>query len=122
MLRFKRIAILGGFKFFNVLKQWWKGLGGDNPEKKSFLRYAIVVTSIFVILVGFVNQDSVVRWVRAGFQIRRQEKQIRVYKRQINDMDKQIKMLSTDKDTLEQFARENFHFAEPGDDVYILGK
>ena len=29
-------------------------------------------------------------------------------------------MLRSDRDTLEKFARENFHFSEPGDDVYIL--
>ena len=34
-------------------------------------------------------------------------------------MDRQIQMLSNDRDTLEEFARENFHFAAPGDDVYI---
>ena len=26
----------------------------------------------------------------------------------------------TNRDTLEQFAREQFHFAEPGEDVYIV--
>ena len=37
-------------------------------------------------------------------------------------MDKQIRMLSTDRDTLEEFARERFRFAAPDDDVYILDK
>jgi cell division protein FtsB len=34
-------------------------------------------------------------------------------------MDKAIKDLSCDRDSLEGFAREEFHFAAPGDDVYI---
>ena len=34
-------------------------------------------------------------------------------------MDEQIRTLSTDRDTLEEYARENFHFAAPGDDVYV---
>ena len=29
-------------------------------------------------------------------------------------------MLRSDRDTLEKFARERFHFAEPGEDVYIV--
>ncbi|MCI1640294.1 MAG: septum formation initiator family protein [Bacteroidales bacterium] len=113
---------MGGLGIYGKLVSFWRNLGGGNKEKRSFLRYAIVATSIFIILVGFLNQDNLVRWVNAGFQIRKQEKQIKLYKKEIKEMDKQIDMLSTDRDTLEKFAREKFHFAEPGDDVYILGK
>ena len=35
-------------------------------------------------------------------------------------MDKRVNMLKTDRDTLEKFAREQFHFAAPGDDVYVI--
>ncbi|MBQ4287126.1 MAG: septum formation initiator family protein, partial [Bacteroidales bacterium] len=37
-------------------------------------------------------------------------------------MDAKVKMLSNDRDSLERYARENFNFAEPGDDVYIVDK
>ena len=40
--------------------------------------------------------------------------------KEIEEMDSQIKGLSTNKDSLERYARENFGFAEPGDDVYIV--
>lgn len=43
------------------------------------------------------------------------------YQKEIREMDKQIKMLSTDRDTLEEFSRERFHFAAPGEDVYVYG-
>lgn len=35
-------------------------------------------------------------------------------------MENRIRMLTSDKDTLEKFAREQFYFAEPGDDVFVL--
>ena len=35
-------------------------------------------------------------------------------------MEEKINGLTTSKDSLEEYARENFNFAEPGDDVYIL--
>lgn len=107
---------------FHILSEKWHIMGGDNPEKRSFLHYAIFATAVFIIIVGFTSHDSILRWVQAGFQIRQQEKQIQIYRQQIHEMDKQIDMLSTDRDTLEQFARENFHFAESGDDVYIIEK
>ena len=36
------------------------------------------------------------------------------------DMDRKIRMMRGNRDTLERFAREQFYFAEPGDDVYII--
>jgi hypothetical protein len=35
-------------------------------------------------------------------------------------MEEKVNGLTTSKDSLEEYARENFNFAEPGDDVYIL--
>jgi len=69
-----------------------------------------------------LSKDSLVRWAKAGIEIRQQEKQIEMYQTEIDKMDAQIKMLSNDRDTLESFARENFGFAKPGDDVYVEEK
>ena len=101
---------------------WDTGKDGGNAEKRSFVRYAIVATTFFVVMVGFVNQNNIVRWVKAGFEIRNQERLIERYNAEIKDMDSQIHGLTHSKDSLEQFARENFGFAEPGDDVYIIEK
>ena len=100
---------------------WDKSKDGNRKEQRSFLRYFIISTSIFVILVGFglFNHDNIIAWVRAGLTIRRQERQMQYYRREINELDKQIAILSNDRDTLETLARERYHFAEPGDDVYL---
>ena len=47
-------------------------------------------------------------------------KQMEVYRQQIEDMDESIEDLKTNKDSLEKFARERFHFAAPGEDVYLI--
>lgn len=98
------------------IKEIWNG------EHRSFVRYAVCTTAFFFIFVGFIHEDNIIRWIRAGFELRRQNRQIENYRKEIEKMDEQIRILSTDKDTLEQFARENFHFARPGDDVYIEEK
>ena len=95
------------------LKEIWNG------EHRSFIRYAVYATAVFIILIGFLNEDNLVRWVKAGFELKRQNKQIETYSREIEIMDEKIRMLSNDKDTLEEFAREHFNFARPGDDVYM---
>ncbi len=63
---------------------------------------------------------NIIRWVRSKIEISRQEEQLRQYNEEIRDMENRIRMLTSDKDTLEKFAREQFYFAEPGDDVFVL--
>lgn len=97
---------------------WDRDKDGRNAEKRSFFRYAIVATAVFIVLVGFINQNNIVRWIRAGAEIRRQDRLIEKYRGEIEQMDRQIHGITSDKDSLEQYARENFGFAEPGEDVY----
>ena len=95
-------------------------------EKKNFLRFVIIATAIFLVVllvkkdsVLLVKKDSVLRWVQTGFELRRQRKEIEYYQKQIRDLDSRIEGLSTNRDTLEAYAREQFLFSEPGDDVYL---
>ena len=87
-------------------------------EKKNFLRFVIIATAIFLVVL-LVKKDSVLRWVQTGFELRRQRKEIEYYEKQIRDLDSRIESLSTNRDTLEADAREQFLFSEPGDDVYL---
>ena len=98
---------------------WNRNKDGSRKEQRSFLRFAIVATAIFVVLL-FAKRDNVVRWVQAGFTIRDQKRQIERLEEKIEGMNAHIEMLTTNKDSLETFAREKFHFAEPGDEVYLL--
>ena len=101
---------------------WNRDKDGRNSEKRSFIRYSIIATAVFIVMVGFVNQNNIVRWIRSGAEIRRQDKLIEKYNKEISEMDAQIRGLKSDKDSLERYARENFGFAEPGDDVYVIEK
>ena len=42
------------------------------------------------------------------------------YRSEIDAMDAEIQALTNSRDSLEKFARETYHFAAPGDDVYII--
>ena len=78
---------------------WNRDLDGKNAERRSFVRYAICVTAIFLVMVGFVRQNNIVRWIRAGLEIHNQEKLIERYSAEIKDMDRQIHGLTHSKDT-----------------------
>lgn len=88
----------------------------NNP----FLKWVFWSTLVFLVIICFLKRDNVIRWIGAGFTINSQKRQIEHYQEKIKTLDERIEALSTDKDSLETFARENFHFAEPGDDVYIV--
>ena len=51
---------------------------------------------------------------------RRQRRQIELYQKENAELDKKTRMMKDNRDTLERYAREQFYFAEPGDDVYII--
>lgn len=90
-----------------------------NGEHKGFVRYAVVTTIAFLLWIVFFGNDNLIRLGKAYSELNSQNRQIEKYKREIAAMDEQVRTLSTDRDTLEAYARENFHFAAPGDDVYI---
>lgn len=100
---------------------WDKTKDGSKKQERGFIRYVIYSTAVFVLLL-FATRDSVIRWVQTAFEIRSQKREIEYYQQKIESLDRQIEALSTNRDTLETFARETFLFAEPGDDVYILEK
>lgn len=87
---------------------------------RSFAWFVVVVTSLFLILWLVGSGNTFIHWARAGAEIRRQEKLIDDLEQQNAEMDRKIKMIRTDKDTLEKFAREHFDFAAPGEDVYVI--
>ena len=87
---------------------------------RSFAIFFVVTTSIFILLWIVGPGNTFVHWIKAGLEIRRQEKMIENYQRENAELDRRIDMMKTDRDTLEKFAREQFYFAAPGEDVYIV--
>lgn len=100
---------------------WDRSKDGDRREQRSFLRYAIISTVIIVLFL-FLKKDNIITWVSSGFTLRRQHRQIEQLNKSNADLDRQLNTLRESKDSLETFARENFLFAAPGDDVYVIGK
>ena len=89
-------------------------------EHRKFAWFVVISTSLFLLswLVGPGN--TIIHWVRARNEISNQEKQMEMYRTQIDEMNQNIEELETNRDTLEKFARERFRFAAPGEDVYVI--
>ena len=85
-----------------------------------FLPFVIIITAVAALWLLFFSHSSVLNWVRANWEIQRQERQMDQLRRDIDAMDAEIRSLTNSRDSLEKFARETDHFAAPGDDVYII--
>ncbi len=83
-----------------------------------FWKYAIAVTILIVLVLLVIPAGSIPSWIKSGFEIRSQKRQMENYREEIDGLSRRIEDLSTDKDSLEKFAREQFGFTEPGEDVY----
>ena len=90
---------------------------GENRAFRIFFAFT-TAAFIFVWVVGPGN--TVIHWIKAKMDINAQERAIKQYNAEIEEMDKRINMLKTDRDTLEKFAREHYYFAAPGEDVYVI--
>ena len=85
-----------------------------------FLPFVIVITALAALWLLFLSHSSVLNWVRANLEIQRQERQMERLRNDIDAMNEEIQALTNSRDSLEKFARETYHFAAPGEDVYII--
>lgn len=84
------------------------------------LPFVIVVTTVVALWLLFFAHNSVLNWIRASVEVKNQEKEMARLQAEIDGMEQEIQTLSTNRDSLEKFARDTYHFAAPGEDVYIL--
>ena len=89
-------------------------------ERRKFAWFLAIVLTLFAGSWLFGRGNTIIPWIAAKMEIRRQNAQIEEYRRQIEEMDGSIDQRETDLDTLEKFAREQYKFAAPGEDVYVI--
>ena len=89
-------------------------------EHNYLLPFVIVVTVVVALWLLFFAHNSVLNWVKASVEEKNQKAEMARLEAEIQEMDREIDNLRNNKDSLESFARETYHFAAPGDDVYIV--
>lgn len=106
---------------------WWTALREKVALAKQNHRYArillnkyAILTLIFLVWILFLDNNNVLVWLRTQHTLRRQKAHIEMLEREIDRTEARIEQLSTQRDSLEQFAREQYLFHEQGEDVYIV--
>jgi len=90
-----------------------------HKEHNYLIPFIIVVTAAVALWLLFFANNSVLAWVKAAIEVKGQEKEMARLQSEIDDMDSRIDNLTSNRDSIETYARETYHFAAPGDDVYI---
>ena len=94
----------------------WK----QHPVGKVLLNKYFVVGFIFLVWICFLDTNNVGQMSRARVTLRRQQRQIEFYKREISNMDRKLQQLRSERDSLEKFAREEYYYHQDGEDVYVI--
>lgn len=79
-----------------------------------------IVTLIFAVIVLFVDRNNLIRWAGDYLEVLRQERVIRQYGRDIEELDRKLDQLTSDRDSLEKFAREEYYFHREDEEVFIV--
>ncbi len=98
---------------------WDRKKDGTRRPQRSFLR-VVVVSTVIALLFLLLKKDNLVRWAQGSITIAKQNREIRAGEETIRQLDSRIRSLSENRDSLEALAREQFRFAEKGDDVYLI--
>lgn len=102
----KRASFIGRIKqrpFFRIILNKW-----------------ILSTIIFLLLIFFGPGNGFISWIKAAVQLKKQEYVMEQYKEEIEKRVELKHNLTTNKDSLEKYARENYFFREEGEEVFIL--
>ena len=89
------------------------------PNRK-FAWFVVISTSVLLLLWIVGPGNTFVHWIKAGIDVRLQEKVKARYEAENAELDRRMNMIKSDRDTLEKFAREQYNFAVPGEDVYVI--
>lgn len=80
----------------------------------------LLATFIFLLVILVLDDNNLFALIGEKKEVYQQEQLIKYYKDKIDNTDVIIKELTSNRDSLEKFARENFYFQEKDEDVYIV--
>jgi cell division protein DivIC len=91
------------------------------PKVWPYLRNKYVLTiSVFTIWMLFFDQNNVVDQLKMSIEINQLEDDRAYYLEQIEKDSTRLHELTTDRENLEKYAREQFLMKKPNEDVFVV--
>ena len=80
----------------------------------------VIVTVFFLVWVLFIDTNNLFIWIRDMGVVSSQERQKEYYREAIRQTDEKLQELTSNKDSLEKFAREQYLFHQKDEEVFII--
>lgn len=100
--------------------QSWKQRLFSRKSVKIITNRYFIATFAFAVIVIFIDRNNIIRWAGDYLEVLRQERVIRQYGRDIEELDRKLDQLTSDRDSLEKFAREEYYFHKEDEEVFIV--
>ena len=81
-----------------------------------------IATTVFVVWIIFFDANNLIDLFRVARHVGEQETQKEYYEKLIKSTEEKLNELSSNRDSLEKFAREQYFFKESDEEVFIVEK
>lgn len=82
-------------------------------------KYLITLLA-FGIIIGFLDENSMVRRIGYAREIHRLQEEIDKYRTEYEENTKRLNELTTNPEAIEQIAREKYLMKKPNEDIYVF--
>ena len=89
-------------------------------RKLSRVNTYVVVVAVFLFITFVVGDSNLYKRYTYDEKIRRLEREIRHYKKEIETDRKKLDDIRTNREGLERYAREEFYMKRANEDVFII--
>ena len=80
----------------------------------------LITFAAFVVIVGFLDENSIVRRMGYANEISRLNSEIEKYRAEYEDNTAPLNELAVDSGAIERIAREKYLMKKPNEDIYVF--
>ncbi len=80
----------------------------------------LITVCLFVVIVGFLDENSLVQRVKHRNEIRILNEEIQTYQKQYEEDTEKLKELNTNPEAIEKIAREKYLMKKPDEDIFVF--
>ena len=80
----------------------------------------LITLAVFVVLVGFLDENSIMRRVGYAREINRLHSEIDKYREDYEESTRRLNELAVDSGAIEKVARERYLMKKPNEDIYVF--
>ncbi len=83
-------------------------------------RKYLITTLTFVLIIGFLDENSLIRHMGYLNEIRHLKAEIEKYRKEYEENTERLNELAADSSAIERIAREKYLMKKPNEDIYVF--